>query len=77
LVINCAILLLNLCILQGISNYYTLISKNRVTITVKLVLINLYPFTLILISIQVLIFSLLLLIVYKKVKKSPPFKQLT
>jgi hypothetical protein len=53
------------------SNYYTFILKNRVAIAIKSVLINAYPFALILISIRVFILSLLLLIIYKKVKESP------
>jgi hypothetical protein len=57
--------------LQGISNCYTFILRNRVAIAAKLVLINAYPFALILISVLVFILSLLLLIVYKKVKESP------
>jgi len=35
------------------------------------VLIKAYPFTLVLISVRVFILSLLLLIVYRKVKESP------
>ena len=57
--------------LHIISSRYTFILKNRVAIATKSVLINAYPFTLILISIRVFIPSLLLLIVYKKVNKSP------
>jgi hypothetical protein len=57
--------------LQGISNCYTFISKNQVAIATKLVLINdAYLFALVLISIHVFILSLLLLIIYKKVKES-------
>jgi hypothetical protein len=58
-------------ILYNISSCYTFILKNRVVIVAKLVLINVYSFTLILISVHVFILSLLLLIVYKKVKESP------
>ena len=49
--------------LHIISSRYTFILKNRVAIATKSVLINAYPFTLILISIRVFIPSLLLLIV--------------
>ena len=42
-----------------------------VAIAAKLVLINAYLFALVLISIQVLILSLLLLIIQRKVKESP------
>jgi hypothetical protein len=64
-------LLLNPYILYATSNYYTFISRNRVAIATKSVLINAYPFALVLISIRVFILSPLLLIVYKKVKESP------
>jgi hypothetical protein len=57
--------------LHAISSYYTFILKNRVAIIIKSVLINIYPFALILISIRVFILSLLLLIINKKVKESP------
>jgi hypothetical protein len=70
-VISCVILLSNPRILYNISSYYTFVSRNRVAIAAKSVLINIYPFTLILISVYVFIPSLLLLIVYKKVKESP------
>jgi hypothetical protein len=63
-------LLLNPRILYATSNRYTFISKNRVTIATKSVLINAYPFALILISVRVFILSLLLLIIYRKVKES-------
>jgi hypothetical protein len=53
------------------SNRYTFVLKNRVAIAIKSVLINAYPFALILISIHVFILSLLLLIIYKKVKEFP------
>ena len=58
-------------ILHNISNYYTFVLKNWVAIAAKSVLINVYLFALILISIYVLIPSLLLLIIYKKVKELP------
>jgi hypothetical protein len=64
-------LLSNPRILHGISNYYTFVLRNRVAIVAKSVLINAYPFALILISVRVFIPSLLLLIIYKKVKESP------
>jgi hypothetical protein len=64
-------LLSNPRILYNISSCYTFVLRNRVAIAAKLVLINAYPFTLILISIRVFIPSLLLLIIYKKVKESP------
>jgi hypothetical protein len=64
-------LLLNPRILHAISSYYTFILKNRVIIATKSVLIKAYLFALVLISIQVLILSLLLLIIYKKVKELP------
>jgi hypothetical protein len=56
--------------LHNISNCYTFVLRNRVIIAAKSVLINAYPFALILISIRVFILNLLLLIVYKKVKES-------
>ena len=64
-------MLLNPYILYAISSCYTFILKNRVAIATKSILINAYLFTLILISAYVFILSLLLLIVYKKVKESP------
>jgi hypothetical protein len=64
-------LLSNPYILQGVSNCYTFILKNRVAIAAKLVLIKAYPFAVVLISVQVLIPSLLLLIIQGKVKESP------
>jgi len=64
-------LLLNPYILHNIYSYYIFISKNQVAKAAKLMLINIYLFTLILISVYVLIPSLLLLIIYKKVKESP------
>ena len=64
-------LLLNPYILYSISSCYTFILKNQVVIAAKSVLINAYLFALILISICVFILSLLLLIIYKKVKESP------
>jgi hypothetical protein len=64
-------LLSNPCILHATSSRYTFVSRNRVAIATKSVLINAYPFALVLISIRVFIPSPLLLIVYKKVKESP------
>jgi hypothetical protein len=64
-------LLLNPCILYNISNCYTFVLRNQVIIAAKLVLINAYLFALVLISVRIFILSLLLLIVYKKVKESP------
>jgi hypothetical protein len=64
-------LLSNPYILYAISSYNTFILRNRVAIVTKSVLINAYPFALVLISVYVFIFSLLLLIIYKKVKESP------
>jgi hypothetical protein len=58
-------------LLYATSNRYTFVLKNQVAIAIKSVLINIYPFALILISIHIFILSLLLLIVYKKVKESP------
>jgi hypothetical protein len=57
--------------LYATSNYYTFVLRNRVAIAIKSVLINAYPFALVLISVHVFIFSLLLLIVYGKVKEFP------
>jgi hypothetical protein len=54
--------------LYNISSCYTFILRNRVVIATKSVLINVYLFALILISVQVLILSPLLLIIYKKLK---------
>jgi hypothetical protein len=70
-VINYANLLLNPYTLQGVSSCYTFILRNRVVIAAKSVLINAYLFALVLISVRVFILSLLLLIVYRKVKESP------
>jgi hypothetical protein len=70
-VISCAILLSNPYILHNIKSYCSFIFKNRVVRAANLILINAYLFTLILISVHVFILSLLLLIVYKKVKESP------
>jgi hypothetical protein len=64
-------LLSNPRILHATSSYYTFVLRNRVAIATKSVLINAYPFALVLISVHVFILSLLLLIVYKKVKESP------
>jgi hypothetical protein len=68
-------LLSNPYTLHAASSCYTFVLRNRVVIATKSVLINAYPFALVLISIRVFILSLLLLIVYGKVKESP--KQLT
>jgi uncharacterized protein HemY len=57
--------------LYATSSRYTFVLRNRVAIATKSVLINVYLFTLVLISVCVFILSLLLLIVYKKVKESP------
>jgi hypothetical protein len=64
-------LLLNPRILYAISSRYTFVLKNRVAIATKSVLINAYPFALVLISVHVFIPSLLLLIIHRKVKESP------
>jgi hypothetical protein len=64
-------LLSNPRILHAASSCYTFVSRNRVAIATKSVLINAYPFALVLISVRVFILSLLLLIVYGKVKESP------
>ena len=56
--------------LHIISSRYTFILKNRVAIATKSVLINAYPFALVLMSVRVFIPSLLLLIIYRKVKES-------
>jgi len=68
-VISCAILLSNPRILHSIRSYYVFVLKNRVARAANSVLIKAYPFALVLISIRVFILSLLLLIVYKKVKE--------
>jgi hypothetical protein len=70
-VISCAILLLNPYILYNIRSYYIFVLKNQVARATNSVLINAYPFALILISVYVFILSLLLLIIYRKVKESP------
>jgi hypothetical protein len=57
--------------LHATSSYYTFVSRNRVAIAIKSVLINAYPFALVSISVYVFILSLLLLIVHGKVKESP------
>jgi len=69
LVIGYAILLLNPCILYSIRSCCVFVLRNRVARATNSVLINAYPFALVLISIRVFILSLLLLIVYKKVKE--------
>jgi hypothetical protein len=63
--------ILNPYILHATSNCYTFILRNRVAIAIKSVLINAYPFALISMSVHVFILSLLLLIIYGKVKESP------
>jgi hypothetical protein len=70
-VIGCVVLLSNPRILHSVSSCYTFILRNRVAIAAKSVLIKAYPFALILISVYVFILSLLLLIIYGKVKESP------
>ena len=56
-------------ILHNIKSCYVFVLRNRVARAANSVLIKAYPFALILISVRVFIFSLLLLIVYKKVKE--------
>jgi hypothetical protein len=70
-VISYIVLLSNPYILHSISSCYTFVSRNRVAIAAKSVSINAYPFALVSISVHVFIPSLLLLIVYGKVKESP------
>jgi hypothetical protein len=70
-VISCAILLSNPRILHSVRSYCSFVFKNRVARAANSVLINAYPFALVLISVRVFILSLLLLIVYRKVKESP------
>ena len=69
--ISYAILLLNPYILHSIRSCYVFVLRNRVARAANSVLIKAYPFALVLISVRVFIPSLLLLIVYKKVKESP------
>ena len=64
-------MLLNPRILYNIKSCCVFILKNRIVRATNSVLINVYPFALILISVRVFIPSLLLLIVYRKVKESP------
>jgi len=64
-------LLSNPRILHSIRSCYVFVSRNRVTRAANLVLIKAYPFALVLISVRVFILSLLLLIIYKKVKELP------
>ena len=64
-------MLLNPRILHNIRSYCVFVLRNRVARAANSVLIKAYPFALILISIRVFILSLLLLIVYKKVKELP------
>jgi len=70
-VISCAIFLLNPRIFHSIRSYCVFVLRNRVARAINSVLINAYPFALVLISVYVFILSLLLLIVHKKVKESP------
>jgi len=70
-VISYAILLSNPRILYSIKSRCVFVLRNRVARAANSVLIKAYPFALILISVRVFIFSLLLLIVYKKVKELP------
>jgi len=70
-VIGYAILLLNPCILYNIRSYYVFVLRNRVARATNSVLIKVYPFALVLISVHVFILSLLLLIIYRKVKELP------
>jgi hypothetical protein len=70
-VISCVVLLSNPRILHSVSSCYIFVLRNRVVIAAKSVLMNAYPFALVLISVRVFIPSLLLLIVYRKVKESP------
>jgi hypothetical protein len=70
-VISCAILLSNPRILHSIGSCCGFVFKNRVVRATNSVLMNAYPFALVLISVRVFILSLLLLIVYRKVKELP------
>ena len=58
-------------ILYNIRSCYVFVLRNKVAKAANSVLIKAYPFALILISVRVFISSLLLLIIYKKVKESP------
>jgi hypothetical protein len=57
--------------MHNIKSCYVFVLRNRVARVTNSVLIKAYPFALILISVHVFILSLLLLIIYKKVKESP------
>jgi hypothetical protein len=70
-VIGCVVLPSNPRTLYSVSSCYTFVLRNQVAIAAKSVLINAYPFALVSISVRVFIPSLLLLIVYGKVKESP------
>ena len=69
--IGCAILPLNPYILHSVGSCCVFVLRNRAARATNSVLINAYPFALILISIYVFIPSLLLLIIQGKVKESP------
>ena len=69
--ISCAILLSNPRILHNIRSCCVFVLRNRVARAANSVLIKAYPFALVLISVRVFILSLLLLIIYKKVKELP------
>ena len=58
-------------ILYNIRSCYVFVLRNKVAKAANSVLIKAYPFALILISVRVFISSLLLLIIYKKVKELP------
>ena len=62
-------MLLNPRILYNIRSRCVFVLRNRVARAANSVLIKAYPFALILISVYVFISSLLLLIVYRKVKE--------
>jgi hypothetical protein len=66
-----AILLSNPRILHSVRSRYIFVLRNRVARAANSVLINAYPFALVLISVRVFILSLLLVIIYKKAKESP------
>ena len=69
--ISCAILLSNPYILYSVKSRCVFVLRNRVARAANSVLIKAYPFALVLISVHVFIPSLLLLIVYRKVKELP------
>jgi len=70
-VISYAILPSNPRILYSIRSRYVFVSRNRVARAANSVSIKAYPFALVLISVRVFIPSPLLLIVHRKVNKSP------